>query len=73
MTGPACGLLSCPVDADLYTLYNARPNDTTYTCRPFASGSNETCTHSAPTAGWWYVRVDDYSGNGTVTLKATVS
>jgi serine protease len=73
MTGPACGLLSCAFDADLYTRVGARPNDTTYTCRPYASGSNETCTHSAPSAGYWYVRVDDYTGSGTVTLKATVS
>jgi hypothetical protein len=73
MTGPACGLLSCAFDADLYTRLGARPNDTTYTCRPYASGSNETCTHSAPAAGYWYIRVDDYTGSGTVTLKATVS
>ncbi len=73
MTGPACGLLSCAFDADLYTRVGARPNDTTYTCRPYASGSNETCTHSAPSAGYWYIRVDDYTGSGTVTLKATVS
>ena len=73
MTGPACGLLSCAFDADLYTRVSARPNDTTYTCRPFASGSNETCTHASPAAAYWYVRVDAYTGSGTVTLKATVS
>jgi serine protease len=73
MTGPACGLLSCAFDADLYTLLGARPTDTTYTCRPYASGSNETCTHASPATGYWYVRVDDYTGTGTVTLKATVS
>jgi serine protease len=73
MTGPACGLLSCAFDADLYTRFAARPNDTTYDCRPFASGSNETCTHASPATGYWYVRVDDYTGSGSVTLKATVS
>jgi len=73
MTGPACGLLGCTFDADLYTRVSARPNDTTYTCRPFASGSNETCTHASPAAGYWYIRVDAYTGGGTVTLKATVS
>ena len=73
MTGPACGLLGCTFDADLYTRVSARPNDTTYTCRPFQSGSNETCTHASPAAGYWYVRVDAYTGSGTVTLKATVS
>jgi serine protease len=73
MTGPACGLLGCSFDADLYTRYAARPTDTTYACRPYASGSTETCTQSAPTSGYWYVRVDAYTGGGSVTLKATVS
>ncbi len=73
MTGPSCGLLGCSFDADLYTRVSARPNDTTYTCRPFQSGSNETCTHASPAAGYWYIRVDAYTGSGTVTLKATVS
>ncbi|MEA3191212.1 MAG: serine protease [Thermoplasmata archaeon] len=71
MTGPACGLLSCSVDADLYTRLGSKPTDTTYACRPYASGSTETCTHSSPAAGYWYVRVYGYSGSGTVTLKAT--
>ena len=73
MTGPSCGLLSCAFDADLYTRLGSRPTDTTYACRPYASGSNETCTHSAPASGYWYVRVDAYTGSGTVTLKATVT
>lgn len=73
MTGPACGLLGCSFDADLYTRVSARPNDTTYTCRPYAGGSNETCTHASPAAAYWYIRVDAYTGGGTVTLKATIT
>jgi serine protease len=73
MTGPACGLLSCSIDADLYTKYNARPTDTVYDCRPYASGSSETCTHASPAAGYWYIRVYNYSGSGTVSFKATYS
>lgn len=73
MTGPSCGLLSCSVDADLYTRYNAKPTDTVYACRPYTSGNAETCTHSSPTAGYWYVRVYGYSGSGTVSIKATYS
>jgi serine protease len=73
MTGPACGLLSCALDADLYTKLGARPTDTVYDCRPYASGNAETCTHASPAAGYWYVRVYDYTGSGTVTLKATFS
>jgi serine protease len=73
MTGPACGLFSCPVDADLYTRRDAKPTDSLYDCRPFTSGNAETCTHASPAAGWWYVRVDGYSGSGTVTITATIS
>ena len=73
MTGPACGLLGCSFDADLYTRYNAKPTDSLWTCRPYLSGNTESCTHANPTAGWWYIRVDSYAGSGTVTLTATVS
>lgn len=73
MTGPACNVLNCPVDADLYTKLGAKPTDAVYDCRPFTQGNAETCTHANPAAGWWYVRVDGYSGSGTVTIKATYS
>jgi serine protease len=71
--GPACGLVGCSFDVDLYTRFAARPTDTVYACRPYATGSDETCTHSAPSAGYWYIRLDAYTGSGSVTLKATVS
>jgi serine protease len=71
--GPACGLLTCSLDADLYTRHGARPTDSTYACRPYVSGSDETCTHSSPTEGWWYVRVKSFSGSGEVTLRATIT
>lgn len=73
MTGPACGVLSCSLDADLYTRAGARPTDTTFACAPQTSGNNETCTHASPAGGYWYLRVKRYSGSGTVSLKATVS
>ncbi len=73
MTGPSCGLLSCSLDADLYVRVGARPTDTAYNCRPYTTGNAETCTLSSPSAGWWYVRVLDYSGSGTVSITATYS
>jgi serine protease len=73
MTGPSCGLLSCSVDADLYTRFAARPTDSAYDCRPFTTGNAETCTHASPATGWWYVRVNGYSGSGTVSIKATIT
>ena len=71
MTGPSCGVLSCSLDADLYDKLGSKPSDTVYDCRPYTQGNAETCTHASPAAGWWYVRVDGYSGSGTVTIKAT--
>lgn len=73
MDGPNCPLLSCPLDADLYTRAGARPTDTAFACSPQSSSSDESCTHSAPTGGNWYLRVKRYSGSGTVTVEATVS
>jgi hypothetical protein len=52
-------------DADLYVRFGSAPTMTTYDCRPFASGNNETCTFASPAAGTWHVMVvgdDPYSG-----------
>ena len=70
--GPNCGLFGCSFDADLFTRHAQRPTDSAYDCRPFQSGSDETCTDASPEAGFLYIRVDSYSGSGTVTLTATV-
>jgi len=57
-------------DADLYVRSGSAPTDTVYTCRPYLSGNNETCTISAPAAGTWHVRVKAYSTFSGVTLTA---
>ena len=57
-------------DADLYVRNGSAPTDTVYTCRPYLSGNNETCTISAPAAGTWHVRVKAYSTFSGVTLTA---
>ncbi|HWH08257.1 MAG TPA: S8 family serine peptidase [Candidatus Thermoplasmatota archaeon] len=73
LDGPACGLLSCPADLDLYVRKGARPTDTLYDCRPYESDSDESCSLSNPGADWWYVRVYVYSGSGAYTIRATYS
>ncbi|HVF33316.1 MAG TPA: S8 family serine peptidase [Acidimicrobiales bacterium] len=73
LDGPSCSLLSCSLDADLYTRAGARATDTAYACSPQSGGSDETCTHASPASGYWYLRVKRYSGSGTVTLRAVVS
>lgn len=73
MTGPACGLLSCSLDADLYTRAGSKPTDTAYACRPYTTGNAESCTHASPASGYWYVRIKGYSGSGNVTITATLT
>ena len=59
-------------DADMYVRLGAAPTTTSYTCRPYTSGNNETCTFNNPTAGSvYYVNVRAYSAYSGVTLKAT--
>ena len=56
-------------DADLYVRFGSAPTMSTYDCRPFASGNNETCTFASPAAGTWHVMVvgdDPYSGASLV-------
>ncbi len=57
-------------DADLYVRSGSAPTDTQYTCRPYLSGNNETCTINNPAAGTWHVRVKAYSTFSGVTLRA---
>ncbi len=71
MDGPACVWYSCPLDADLYVRHGARATDTAYDCRPYEGDSDETCTISSPAEGWWYVRLDSYSGSGDVDVTAS--
>ena len=73
-------------DADMYVRFGSAPTDSTYDCRPYVSGNNETCTGSS-TGGTYYVRVKAYStfsgvsltasyteaGNGPTPVDATVS
>jgi bacterial leucyl aminopeptidase len=57
-------------DADLYTQFNARPTTSSYACRPYLSGNNETCTHTTTTtnAGDWYVMLRAFSAYSGATL-----
>jgi serine protease len=57
-------------DADLYVRLGSAPTDSTYGCRPYLNGNNETCTFNAPSAGTYYVRLKAYSTFSGVTLTA---
>ncbi|QRK10855.1 trypsin-like serine protease [Archangium violaceum] len=58
-------------DADLYVRQGAEPTTSSYTCRPYAGGNNESCSLPSPAAGTWYVSVRGYSAFSGLTVRAT--
>ncbi|AFE08649.1 virulence metalloprotease [Corallococcus coralloides DSM 2259] len=59
-------------DADLYIKFGSAPTTTSYDCRPYLSGNNESCSAAAKTAaGKMYIMVRGYSAYSGVSLKAT--
>ncbi|MGX5172991.1 S8 family peptidase [Aliikangiella sp. IMCC44653] len=57
-------------DADLYVKFGSAPTDSSYDCRPYRNGNNETCNMSN-TGGTYYVRVKAYSTFSGVTLTGS--
>ncbi len=60
-------------DADLYTKFGSAPTLTSYDCRPYVSGNNESCSVAAPQAGTYYVMLNAYAAFSGVSIKATWS
>jgi len=54
-------------DADLYVKFGATPTDSSYDCRPYAGGNNETCS-GTQSNGTYYVRMKAYSSFSGVSL-----
>lgn len=57
-------------DADLYIQQGTKPSKSSYSCRPYKNGNEETCTVNNPTAGTWHVMVHGYQAFSGVSLKA---
>ncbi|GAA5442687.1 neutral protease [Microbulbifer sp. NBRC 101763] len=57
-------------DADLYVRFGAAPTTSSYDCRPFSGGNNETCDidDADVQAGTYYVMVRGYSSFSGVSL-----
>ncbi len=60
-------------DADLYTKFGSAPTLTSYDCRPYVTGNNESCTVASPQAGTYYVMLNGYAAFSGVSVKATWS
>ena len=56
-------------DADLYVRVNRNPTLRRYTCRPFTSSNNETCSFRTPRAGTYHVMIRGYRAYSGATLQ----
>ncbi|WP_339689478.1 M28 family metallopeptidase [uncultured Pseudoalteromonas sp.] len=55
-------------DADLYVNFGSPSSTSTYQCRPYKNGNNESCTISNPQAGAWYIDLQGYTAASGITL-----
>jgi len=58
-------------DADLYVRAGAVPTTSSYDCRPYLSGNEETCDVGTPQTGTYYIQVRAYQSFSDVSLLAT--
>ena len=56
-------------DADLYVKFGSAPTTSSYDCRPYRNGNNETCNFTAQ-EGTYYVMVRGYSSYSNASLVA---
>jgi hypothetical protein len=57
-------------DADLYVKFGSLPTSSSYDCRPYKNGNNETCSFATPQVGTYYVMLTGYSSFSGVSLTA---
>ncbi|KRG67377.1 peptidase S8 [Pseudoxanthomonas dokdonensis] len=58
-------------DADMYVKLGSAPTDSSYDCRPYKNGNNESCTFASPAAGVYHIRLKGYSAFSGVSLQAS--
>ena len=58
-------------DADMYVNFGSRPTLSTYICRPYLNGNNETCVINNTQAGTYYVLLNAYTAYSNTTLLAS--
>ncbi len=60
-------------DGDLYVRRGAQPTTSSYDCRPYRWGNEETCSFSSPADGTYYIGVRGYSSSSNITLNVTAN
>lgn len=58
-------------DADLYVRRGANPTTSTYDCRPYKTGSTESCSFTNPVAATYHIGIRGYSTVSGLTLKTS--
>ncbi len=58
-------------DADLYVRFGAKPTDSTWDCRPYKNGNNESCPISSAQAGTYHVRIVGYTTFSGATITGS--
>jgi serine protease len=58
-------------DADLYVRFNALPTTSTYDCRPYLNGNEESCPIASPQGGTYFVMLDAYTTFSGLTLTGS--
>jgi len=60
-------------DVDMYVKFGSKPTTSSYDCRPYRNGNNETCTISNIQSGRYYVMLRAYSAYSGVSLEGNYS
>lgn len=58
-------------DADLYVRLGSQPTLSSYTCRPYKTGSTESCSFTNPTAGTYHIGIYGYAAVTGLTLSTS--
>ncbi|HSX63051.1 MAG TPA: M14 family zinc carboxypeptidase, partial [Tahibacter sp.] len=70
-SGLSFGMAGGSGDADMYVKFGSAPTTSSYDCRPYLSGNNETCTIATAQAGTYYVMLRGYSAYSGVSLTGS--
>ncbi|MBL8298703.1 MAG: S8 family serine peptidase [Rhodanobacteraceae bacterium] len=58
-------------DADMYVKFGSAPTLSSYDCRPFLGGNNETCNITTAQAGTYYVMLNGYAAYSGASLTGS--
>jgi len=58
-------------DADMYVRFGSAPTTSTYDCRPYLNGNNETCNIATAQAGTYHVMLRGYTAYSGVSLTGS--